>query len=165
MSRTQFKKYNSSALLSFKITQNPMWMCFKACNSARVHFHLHPKRHTYDTMMLETSRGGWREKKSWQIHKAVWLHHGHVAAFTNTVWSNLTSLPSSLPLSVSLSLQDKVPVWHIGLKNYVKSILYICTDVLRMEITVDWAVLVWMEGYKNHIRWTLTLITVETFTW
>lgn len=56
-------KYNSSPLLSFKITQNPMWMRFKACNSARVHFHLHPKRYTYDTMMLETSRGGWRERR------------------------------------------------------------------------------------------------------
>lgn len=83
----------------------------------------------------DEQRGMEREKKSWQTHKAVWLHHGHVAAFTNTVWSNLTSLPSSLPLSVSRSLQNKVPFWHIGLKNYVNLILYICTDVLGMEIT------------------------------
>ena len=41
-----------------------------------------------------------REKKIWQIHKAVWLHCGHVAAFTTTVCTNLTSLLSSLRLSV-----------------------------------------------------------------
>lgn len=74
----------------------------KACNSAGDRFHLHPKRHTHDWMVQERSRGGWSEKKSWQIHKAVWLHHGHVAAFTNTLWSNLTSPLSSLPLFLIL---------------------------------------------------------------
>lgn len=41
-------------------------------------------------MMLETGREEGREKKIWQIHKAVWLHCGHVAASTTTEWPNLT---------------------------------------------------------------------------
>lgn len=38
----------------------------------------------------ENKREREREKKIWQIHKAVWLHCGHVAASTTTLWPYLT---------------------------------------------------------------------------
>lgn len=44
----------------------------------------------------ETRRRTEREKKIWQSHKAARLHRGHVAAFTATLCSGLTSLLSPL---------------------------------------------------------------------
>lgn len=57
-------------------------------------------------MMLESRRGGGREgeKKMWQIFKVAWLHCGHVAAFTTTVWSNMTSPLSSASLTLKESI-------------------------------------------------------------
>lgn len=43
-------------------------------------------------MMLEMEKEGKREreKKIWQVHKAVCFNCGHVAASATTVWPNLT---------------------------------------------------------------------------